>query len=329
MVAYAISSRRISGQGAQRRFDDEPGSLPSFLISPEGAAEFSPEHIVKGGKNAGALWTKQLLDTFQKDDQGRYTGDLVFLVHGFNVDAADAYAAHKEFGRNLTKAGFAHTLVSYDWPAKGDLTNYLEDSSDAFKTAPILVQSGIALFARASGPECRVKVHVVAHSMGAFVTREAFRQAKGHPPASLGAWGVTQLVLIAADISAGSIHTDLSEEMCAKAQRITSYYSRYDAALATSNVKRFASSPRLGRHGSENPSPKNVIDVDCSDRWLSYSKTDPNTNFVRDLGLSHTWYFQDTDRFYPDLAGTLIGDIDRSLLTTRETIDGRLRLKPA
>lgn len=327
MTCFAISTRRIVGQGVTRRFKAEPAGEASYLAARTGAVAFQPDQKLRGDNGGRAVWTKEVLDTFSRDKEDRAVGDLVFLVHGYNVDAKDAFEAHGRFTQRLRAAGFPHTLVSYDWPAQGSFLNYLEDSADAFKTAPLLVESGIALFAQASRPDCRVRVHVVAHSMGAYVTREAFRQARGHPPSSQGAWGLNQLILVAADISAGSIGGDLGEDMCAKAQRVTSYYSAFDAALATSNVKRFLSSPRLGRHGSGGRGPQNVVDVDCSERWRGYSAATPGGGLFGDIPLSHTWYFEDEAAFFPDLAATLTGDLDRAVLPTRERREGRLSLR--
>ncbi len=327
MTFFAISTRRIVGQGGARRFEAEPGLEASYLATPVDSGAFRPDQKLRGENGGRAAWTKAVLETFAPDQEGRQAGDLVFLVHGYNVDAKDAFEAHGRFTERLRAAGFPHTLVSFDWPAQGSFLNYLEDSADAFKTAPLLVESGISLFAQASRPDCRVRVHVVAHSMGAYVTREAFRQARGHPPSSQDAWGLNQLILVAADISAGSIGGDLAEDMCARAQRITSYYSAFDAALATSNVKRFLSSPRLGRHGSGGRGPQNVVDVDCSERWRAFSRDTPGGGLFGDIPRSHTWYFEDQAAFFPDLAATLTGDLDRAVLPTRERREGRLSLR--
>ena len=179
MTFLAISTRRIVGRGAGRRFEAEPGPA-TYLAAPRGAPAFHPDHKLSGA----AEWAELVLGQLPKDGESRPSGDLVFLVHGFNVDEKDAFNFHRTVSENLDAVGFRHVLVSFDWPARGTITNYLEDNHDALVAAPNLVTGGIALFARFTRPDCRTRVHVVAHSMGAYVTREAFRQAEGHPPAS-------------------------------------------------------------------------------------------------------------------------------------------------
>jgi esterase/lipase superfamily enzyme len=322
MTQYAISTRRLVG-GANRRFEAEPGP-PTYLASPDNAGSFLPDAKV----NSDAAWARQIVAELPTEIDERTgktvtSGDLVFLVHGFNTDADHAFAFHKRVSAGLNAARFPHVLVSFDWPSRGTITNYLEDSHDAEIAAPMLVTGGIALFARFTEADCRTRVHLIAHSMGAYVTREAFRQSEGHPPASKRAWGLTQLVLVAADISSGSLTNNLSYTMRDKSQRVTNYSSKFDAALATSNIKRFASSPRAGRHGVPEEMLDKIVDVDCSDRWTVVRE---GSNLE-----SHGWYFRDDDVFYPDLAATLRGDVDRARIATREPIPGkpgRLRLVP-
>lgn len=313
---FAISTRRLATRGGAKFFDPEPGE-PSFLIAPDDAGAFAPEHRVSGGE-PGKRWAQQVLARLPPAEArpgkrlDRRAGDIVFFVHGFNTDAADALRTHKKISRALADAGFAHVFVSFDWPSKGSLANYIEDSLDAAKAAPALVETGIALFAGLNLPDCETRVHVIAHSMGAYVTRCAFDFAPHDENARQRAWMVNQLVLIAADVGAASLAGDKAARMLAKAQRTTNYFSGYDIALATSNAKRFLTSPRAGRWGAPEAVRTRIADVDCSPRYarLARRETAPID--------SHAWYFDDREVFIPDLVATLQGDIDRSLLAKRQ-----------
>jgi hypothetical protein len=60
-----------------------------------------------------------------------------------------------------------------------------------------------------------------------------------------------------------------------------------------------------------------AFNVDCSDHFHS---TYPDTgNLGADVTTSHSWYFSD-DTFHQDLAITLKGSIDRSVIPTRTNL---------
>lgn len=312
MTVFAISTRRIGQRNGVQVFGDEP-SDPAFLIAPEGAATFAPEQRV-AGPSAGKRWRDRVIGALPRTSDGKPAGDIVFFVHGYNVDAADAFAAHKTFSDALRNAGFEHVFVSFDWPSKGTITNYVEDSLDAAKAAPALVESGLALFASRAQPDCEARVHVIAHSMGAYVARCAFDFAPHDPSTRQAAWMINQMVLIAADVGSSSLAGDKAARMLAKAHRTTNYFSGYDAALATSNAKRLLTSPRAGRWGAPAEIRDRIADVDCSPRYEAFRRTQDGGSEIK---RSHCWYFDDRDVFIPDLVETLRGDVDRRLLPRR------------
>jgi hypothetical protein len=118
-------------------------------------------------------------------------------------------------------------------------------------------------------------------------------------------------VLIAGDVSASSFsaadpETESSYRHC---YRLTNYYNGYDQVLQISNVKRIGLAPRVGRVGLPADAPSKAVNVDCSPH---FHVTYPDT----DLTNSHSWYFSDAT-FHRDLAITLKGSIDRSVIPTR------------
>jgi esterase/lipase superfamily enzyme len=81
----------------------------------------------------------------------------------------------------LRGQGFRGTVIGFDWPSAGQALNYLEDRKDAKATALALVDEGIATFAALQRQDCPIHVHVLAHSMGCYVVREAFDDADDRP----------------------------------------------------------------------------------------------------------------------------------------------------
>ncbi len=328
MTHYCLSTRRAGTKNGKKVFYPEPGD-PSYLIAPDDASEFHPDHELSGPVARRAKnWAEQIIAeaNTNPDPDGPPDGDIIFIVHGFNVNAKGALRSHKKISEGLKAFGKPSAnargidkavCVSYDWPAKGSFLNYLEDDSDARQSAIHLVRAGIALFARFTQPDCRIRVHVLAHSMGNLVVREAYRAAAGYPGTREAAWGVTQMIMYAADISSGSLRNDDGQQLISNSQRVTNYYNRHDKALATSNVKRFLSSPRLGRHGAPDEVLDQLVDVDCSERWLEVARTNDD-GLLADIPYSHSFYEEDPI-WLKDIAATLAGDKDRRVIETRET----------
>ena len=308
------------------RFDDEPVIGPTrYLDVPDGATPV-PSHQISRTE-----WTRRLLATFTAGAGGRgLVGDLTVFVHGFNNSIATVAQRNRALQDGLSAAGFSTTVVSFDWPSGTIPIGYLEDRHDAKVTAMRLVKDGIKLFLAARTPDCAVNIHVVAHSMGAYVVREAFDDADDSNAADQN-WTANQVVLVAGDVSAGSLSAgnDSSESLYRHGYRLTNYYSRHDAALQVSNLKRVGLSPRVGRVGLPASAPDKAVDVDCSARFealLAAGKADASGTG------SHAFYFNDP-LFYADLAATLLGRVDRAALPTRERYAGggppSFRLKPA
>lgn len=314
-----ISVRGVRG-GA---FDDEPEmGTTRYLDVPEGA-EPLPSH-----KIARSEWLRRLMATFSPGPGGRgMVGDLTIFVHGFNNTVSDVARRSRALQDGLLAAGFSTTLVAFDWPSGSIPLGYLEDRHDAKATAMRLVSDGIKLFLAARTEDCAVNIHVLAHSMGAYVVREAFDDADDSTAAEVN-WTANQVVMIAGDVSSASMASgsDSSDSLYRHAYRLTNYFNRHDAALQVSNVKRLGLSPRVGRVGLPAAVPSKAVDVDCSARY----EAEVAAGSARSTpGGSHTFYFEDA-LFLADLAATLMGRVDRLAMPTREPLgDGAFRLKPA
>ncbi len=338
MTYYAISTRTIDRK-ADDAFGSEPAD-PSFLISPAEATSFRPSHKLKGRRaQVGKNWASRILEDARQraEDVGAapdgqvQNGDIVMLVHGYNMNAESAFARHRAFVEHYKSPAYGLThavFVSFDWPAMGSVLNYVEDGMDARKSAFALVESGLKLFALFSAPECNVRVHVLAHSMGAMVTREALRTATDFRATRDRAWSINQLVLASADISVASFAGRDSWAMQHYSQRVTNYFNRHDKALATSNVKRVLTAPRLGRHGAPSEMWSQIADVDTSDRWLK-SDVQADGTLTSNFMDSHGFYFDDPV-WLQDFAYTVLGNHDRQSMPTRSPHprdQGRLKLR--
>lgn len=316
--------------------------MPQFMITTRRAANeraVGPARYLTFDDAAGPeqdlgtnprRWLAQLMGTFPKDATNTAgnpvrVGDILFLVHGFNVDHASARNFHMKCVAGLAKAGWIGQLISYDWPSDGLVFAYLPDRVNARAAASALVSSGIRVLEQAQQTDCTVNVHVLSHSMGGFVVQQAFTWAYQDVPAD---WKIGQVLFASADVdhtvfSAGQFSATMFDE---HAGRLTAYCNSYDKALAVSNAKRLDLEPRMGRVGLPDDAPAMMCEVDCS---AFFQAAYPDIPAELSPVTSHCFYF-DQAAFWQDVALTLAGGIDRSVFPTRDAgpMANRFSLKP-
>jgi esterase/lipase superfamily enzyme len=252
--------------------------------------------------------------------------DVVFFVHGYNTDQTEALLRQRLVQTELAARGYKCIVVGFDWPTAGNALAYSFDRFKAQDAAATLVSGGIIPFTKFLIPNCPINVHLMAHSMGAFVVREAFRSIdKGRSADLSNDWRIGQMVLFAADISSDCFAIGDPEMLPVfnHCGRLTNYFSGFDEALAVSNAKNIDINERVGRVGMpvDTPEHDKALDVDCGPRYAAVPKRTP---FAHIHGMpSHSWYLEDSV-WYDDLAITLDGSIDRNAIRTRRKADGNL-----
>jgi esterase/lipase superfamily enzyme len=304
MPEYLITARKLK----RGNFSAEPGPT-RFLKSADDEVP-EPSHAIRR-----KLWIEEVMAlalTHQDPRTGEDCGDVLVFVHGYNTSPADVIERHRTLRRDLADIGFDGAVVSFDWPSDDRAINYLEDRSDAKITALTLVDDCISLLAAAQFRDCKINLHVAAHSMGAYLVREAFDDADDRPAIAQSNWTVSQLCLIGADISAGSMSASdsRSRSLYRHCTRLTNYQNPYDAALKLSNVKRAGVAPRAGRRGLPDERPEKAVNVNCGDHYKA--------QYEGDSGNGHSWYFGD-EVFLADLAQTLAGDVDSRVVGARRS----------
>lgn len=313
----------------KNKFIAEPGPT-LFLQVPENALP-SPTHATKKQD----AWVKRLRKeaTWGKDSRtGEDRGDILIFVHGYNNDQKAIMDRHRQLRSDLTAAGWKGCVVSFDWPSADMAVNYLEDRHDAKQTALQLVTDGIALLAEEQGPDCTINVHLLGHSTGAYVIREAFDDADDAKLAN-NSWLVSQIVFIGGDVSSGSLSgTSAScESLYRHCTRLTNYSNRHDSVLKLSNAKRVGMAPRVGRVGLPADAPSKAVDINCSE-YFQLLESQPSLrqkDQKAEIGtFDHSWHIGNAT-FTKDLSETLRGDLDRTVVPTRKLDgDGKLWLKP-
>ena len=300
-------------------FGTNPGPT-KFLEIPDNATQHSPDMAIPR-----AAWFRKVIDIAKTgtDPLGRPVGDVLIYIHGFNVDLPLILKRHRLIRTGLKALGYEGAVVSFDWPCANMALNYLEDRTDAKLTALRLVTDAVVPFARIQAPDCAISTHVLAHSMGAFVLREAFDDADDRPELVQHGWSLGQVMLLAADVSADSMGPSaVSASLYRHCVRLTNYSNPFDAVLSVSGAKRIGVSPRVGRIGLPASAPAKAVNVDLG---LYYDER--REDFAGVVNADHSFQFHSPE-VLKDIYLTLLGEIDRASIPTRFERDGKLYLRP-
>lgn len=309
MPDFVISVRKLK-KGAPGGLGAEPGPT-RFLEVPDGTDPDRSHEIPR------KEWVEKVMveaSSGEKDPvTGHDLGDILVFVHGYNNDPPVVLQRHRLLEKNLGVEGYQGAVVSFDWPSNDLAINYLEDRSDARKTALKLVDDCIRLFTTTQLRGCSLNVHLLAHSTGAYVIRQGFDDADDRRNIASVNWTVSQIAFIGADVSARSMSETDSKatSIYRHCVRLTNYQNPFDSVLKLSNVKRVGVAPRVGRVGLPETAPQKAVNVNCGPHFhkLPEDKSVPGT-------WAHSWHFGDPG-FARDLALTLRGDIDRNFIPTR------------
>lgn len=318
---FIICTRDVDSRG---RFVAEPGET-RFLRVPKGARSYDPSHEMRS-RERWRLAVRAAADGVEDEITGT-TGDVLVFVHGYNNDMNAITWRTEALQTTLQAQGWRGVVIAFDWPSDNQTLNYLEDRSDAAEVANRMVGDAIELLVEAQDDTenpCKINIHLLGHSTGAYVIMEAFNQAQKRGDLYRSHWRVAQVAMIGADIASSSLRTDSewASAMFSRSVRLTNYSNRYDKVLGVSNAKRLGTSPRAGRVGLPGDAHPKAVNVDCS----AYFTTKDPRHSTFDGTFNHSWHIGDPI-FALDLALTLEGDIDRQALPTRERSADGLVLK--
>jgi len=280
-------------------------------------------------KNGMRAWFDEVQDRADglADNKIDPAGDVLVFIHGYNNDQKIVMKRHRQLQIDLRREGFRGLVVSFDWPSADKTVNYLEDRWDASETAIRLVTDCIVPLAARQRAGCNTNVHLLGHSTGAYVIREAFYHARKKGMLHKSDWKVSQTALIGGDIASATLSADesVSRPMFERTLRLTNYSNRYDKVLKVSNAKRLGLRSRVGRVGIPDDADSKCVNVDCS---AFFKDLDPAEQPVFGT-FCHSWHIGNRV-FARDLALTLHGGIDRQGIPTRRRgPDGGLELQDA
>jgi len=258
--------------------------------------------------------------------------DVVIYVHGFNTPFFFGLGSVRRIERGLRAQGFRGVVIGYawpsqgklfnpSWPASGGLTTYRKDRTMAKKSAPFLVQDVIWPLQKAK-PNGRI--HLMAHSMGTYLTLRGFSEFGDSAGPLSGSWGIEQALFVAADADRDWMSKGAwgGMTMDRRSVRLTNYHSMEDDVLDISWKLFNGLRERAGQHGVGSSGSKQTIDVSGTKRYLKqYEKRERTTR------KSHRWYFEEPG-FLKDAAITLTGKAASAMPTREAGGEEGQRLKP-
>lgn len=310
-VDYFLSVRGRQGDGYSNRMGGA-----KYLAVPETAGTYSKSHEIRVTQ-----WVRDVQAAAGATAQEK--GHIVVFVHGFNTDQWDMLERHRKIRKGLGAQGFKGVVISYDWPSDGSVLGYTSDRRDARRSADLLFSNGITRLSKLQTADCDYNIHVLAHSMGAYLVREAFDYADDDHVTAQKSWTVSQVAFVAADTSSKSMKAGnpKTSSLLRHSTRVTNYYSPFDEVLSVSEVKRIGVSRRLGRVGMPQDRAEKAVNLYCGKFF-----NDNRIGFGDGTAITHCWYF-DAPRFYEDLFHTVMGKLDREVIPTRGRTDqGNLAL---
>lgn len=321
MSRFMMSTRNLLPGGG---FGKEPGDGVVYLEVPAGEEPNAERHTV-----ARSDWFKKVvaLATRRVDEDGFAHGDVLVFVHGYSTHHENTLKRHDLLQQHMDAIGYKGAIVTFDWPSEDQALAYLEDRWDVQKTAHYLVAGGILPLREMTEmrheTKCDLEVHLVGHSSGAYVIREAFYQASKHRRLAQSDWGVSQVAFFGGDLGVSSMTADdkKSKLMYERCARITNYVNPHDIVLRLSNSKRLFMAPRIGRVGLPEDVPRTIYDVQIGPYWQTVNFEDNKAPG----GHWHSFHFDDrtvlTDLFY-----LIVGHDDRTCIPGRHVVDGKIYL---
>ena len=245
--------------------------------------------------------------------------DTVLFIHGFNYSFHEALIDAARLKRTYETSDCPYTFFVFSWPSDGSLMPYIayaNDRADArtsgvalgrglLKLGAFVKQISDELGPRARSdlgrdPEaarqrrelCRGRLHLMAHSMGAYALRHAVQGMRKEVGDDLPRL-FDEILLFAPDEDADAFEHDHKLALLPRlARRITVYHNREDIPLAISDMTK-GNPDRLGADGPAHPHllPAKVSVVECTDVVTGFQEhryhkdEDPVIQDIRDVLL--------------------------------------------
>nr|WP_314072094.1 alpha/beta hydrolase [uncultured Roseococcus sp.] len=216
--------------------------------------------------------------------------DLLLLLHGFACTFEEALSNAAELKTKWSTKEKPLEVAVFCWPANGTLKpllDYVSDRDDGRLSAKAVSRSlrRFIDYMREVAPDqrCDAGVHLVAHSMGNYVLRNALQALLSDLGGRTLPRIFKNIFLMAADEDSDCFEdTEKLARLSELAEAIQVYFARNDRALVISDLTK-ANPDRLGATGPRTLTnlPQKVTLVDCTDISATSPVSDLNHQYYR------------------------------------------------
>ncbi|UFZ03978.1 alpha/beta hydrolase [Bradyrhizobium ontarionense] len=314
-----------------------------------GSVHVEPEQLIFPQGSGPVLGSDTIFGALRADMQAKARATIAF-IHGFSNSFVDAI---ERAGWISAFYGLDANMFVFSWPSVASpfgvplpYVDYQHDRKTAAASGPAVARTLRRLYdfvdTLPEGQRCNQSIHLVCHSMGVYVLRNALQALMQMPDPVAGATmssGVSamvrmggaqpsliglrktfdKVVLAAADEDADAFDDPAKLKYLPRtATSVTVYHSTKDWVLNTLSAGTKFNGPRLGNDGPENMGSisDKVTAIDCSD--VTTFEQDPQ---------EHQYY-----RIFPvvrdDIVQVLNG-VPQNQVTNREPVaSARYRIRP-
>jgi len=233
------------------------------------------------------------MDDLRARMSSRRSDTLVF-IHGYNVSFNDALKSAALLAQDLRIEGREVNIVLFSWPSDGamvPLMSYYSDREDARASGPAIARAFLKLqeylSALSETDYCERYLHLLTHSMGAYVLRNALQALIAKDPKSLTRT-FDQILMAAPDEDDDAFEQEAKLKLLPRlARQVTVYFNPHDLALLISD-KTKSNPDRLGSDGPRlvDLLPKKVSLVDCSNVARHADRTIGHSYFLNSRAMA-------------------------------------------
>ena len=225
-----------------------PGHQPGVIEQPSFGSPNKASHFVFAGQRD--LDEQSFKSEIAMQISGRVgvNRDVLVYVHGFNTGYDEA---RFRLAQIVEDSDFTGIPVLFTWPSRNKVLAYGADKESATASRDALEQALTDLSETAGIG----RIHILAHSMGTWLTMEAMRQRAMAGQANLNG-KIGEIMLAAPDIDLDVFRSQLAR--VGKVTRISLFASTDDRALSLSSVLA-GDRQRLGALDLTNPKHREEI----------------------------------------------------------------------
>ena len=257
---FVASTRKGETGAAAREQASEAHFALATMTIPPGHRAGSIEAPIWGaanGRNDIVLKGERELDgdEFRAELASHVSGriginrDILVFVHGFNTSYDEARSRAAQI---VADSRFGGVALLFTWPSRSELFGYVSDKDSATASRDAL-QALLHDLGQTPGIG---KIHVLAHSMGGFLSMEALRQSAIAGDRDLGGH-LGQVILASPDIDMDVFASQMARIRPAS---VTVFATPSDRALSLSSVLA-RSRPRVGAIDASKPEDREQIEA--------------------------------------------------------------------